>query len=462
MRMSGLDLQRSTRGCWHHGMPDIVHGLSTDSRHFKPRQAFLALRGPHFDGHTFAPRVADRASALIGDSKGIPGWDDISLPQLEVPDTLVALGDIAAAWRRKLAHTTVIAITGSYGKTSVRSMLEHVLQNAGLSVSATHDNRNNLVGVPLTLLDTSPRADIALIECGISEQGEMDRLAEVTRPDAVVLTGLAAAHGEGLGGLSGVAREKHGLLASLPDDGWCALGAGVARQLREHALPLPAACMDMDADAGHIVRWRLDGTMLKLTYGNSEASVSLALPAHHWAANMALTATIILRLAGTLHRENDITLALIAESLDRWRPVHGRMQILKGPNGSMVLDDSYNANPASMQAAINTLAAMNGRRIAILGDMGELGEEAASLHAGLDVSAADMLLLAGPMMRHLADKAKQAMWIPDTEALAQHIAAMIKEGVFKAGDHILVKASRSMYFERIIRLLTDKEGYDAV
>jgi len=462
MRMSGLDLQHSTRGCWHHGMPDAVHGLSTDSRHFEHGQAFLALRGPHFDGHAFASRVADRASALIGDSQGIPGWSNIALPQLEVPDTLIALGDIAAAWRRKLKHTLVIAITGSYGKTSVRSMLAHVLQDAGLSVSATRENRNNLVGVPLTLLDTPASADIALIECGISEQGEMGRLAAIAQPDAVVLTGLAAAHGEGLGGLSGVVQEKHGLLASLPDDGWCALGTGVAQQLHEYALPLPATCMDMDAAAEHIVRWQLDGTTLQLKCGGSEASLSLALPAHHWAANMALAATVILRLAGTLHREDAITLGLIAESLARWRPVRGRMQILKGPNGSMVLDDSYNANPASMQAAMNTLADMDGRHIAILGDMGELGEEAEALHAGLDASAMDMLLLAGPMMRHLADKAKQAAWLPDTETLVQHVAAMMKEGAFRKGDHILVKASRSMRFERITRLLTGKEDTDAV
>ncbi|MFQ5581226.1 MAG: UDP-N-acetylmuramoyl-tripeptide--D-alanyl-D-alanine ligase [Mariprofundaceae bacterium] len=454
MRMSGLDLQQSTRGQWHHGMPDVVYGLSTDSRYFEPEQAFLALRGPHFNGHEFAHQIADRASALIGDREGIPDWHDIALPQLEVQDTLIALGDIAAAWRNRLGHTRVIAITGSYGKTSVRSMLSHILQAAGFCVSATRANRNNLIGVPLTLLDTSVDTDIALIECGISEQGEMDRLASIVQPDVVVLTGLAAAHGEGLGGLGGIVQEKHGMLAALRDDGWCALGAGVEQTIQEYGLTLPASYMNMDTGGEHIVRWQLDGTELRLSNGESEVILTLALPARHWADNMALAATVALQLARSMRQEQVINLPSVAESLGRWRPVAGRMQILAGPNGSTILDDSYNANPASMQAAIDTLTSTEGRHIAILGDMGELGGDAAALHAGLDTSDIDMLLLAGPMMQQLANQSKQAQWLPTTDKAIEHISQMLEKGIFGTGDYILVKASRSMQFDRIVSMLT--------
>ncbi|MDQ6994870.1 MAG: Mur ligase family protein, partial [Mariprofundaceae bacterium] len=201
MRLTGQELAAATQGIWHQGHLDDVTFITTDSRHFQQGAVFLALRGDSFDGHQFAP---DAASALIGDSEGVKAWVDGNIPYLEVSDTLQALGDIAHAWRMKLAQTTVIGITGSYGKTTVRSMLHHLLTGLGLHVHATNANLNNLIGVPQTILATPIDADVALIECGISEQGEMQRLANILSPDGVVMTGMTSAHSEGLGGLEGV------------------------------------------------------------------------------------------------------------------------------------------------------------------------------------------------------------------------------------------------------------------
>jgi len=440
MRLSGADIQYATGGEWLHGIPEWINDVATDTRDFKSGQTFLALRGPNFDGHSFADSVAVHASALIGDSMGVHHWSALSVPQLRVKDTLRALGDIACAWRAHLEHTTVVAISGSYGKTSLRSLLQHALSVLNLSVAATAANLNNLVGVPKTLLAVPADVAVALIECGISEPGEMQRLSAIVQPDVAVLTGITNAHSEGLGGLAGVVAEKAALFSQLNAGAWCVLGEGVAGYLRQQYIPLPPDALDVEQA---VLRWRLDEQCLHLQRGDEQAQIELSLPARHWAANMHLAACIITRLL------TDARLADVAAALATWQPPVGRMQMRTGADGCTVLDDSYNANPTSMQAAIATLAAMPGCKVAVLGDMAELGADSEAAHAGLDVSCIDRLYLVGSKMHALAASSNSARWYPDCRAAAVSLSCE------SFGPHatVLVKASRSMALDAVVNVL---------
>ncbi len=451
MRLSGLDIQHATGGQWHEAMPGSIESIVTDTRDFKSGQTFLALRGPNFDGHRFAASVADKALALIGDAHGIKLWKDLKVSQLEVTDTLVALGDIAHAWRMRLQGTTVVAISGSYGKTSLRSILEHGFTALGFNVVATQANLNNLIGVPQTLLQVPSDSDIALIECGISEQGEMKKLAAIVQPDIAVLTGLTHAHAEGLGGLNGVACEKADLLGNMNDAGWCVLGAGVAEVLKQADVAMSDQALVMDEHgAADTVVWSLDGRTLQLNYDSESAVFELQLPARHWAANMALAASIMLRY---LKQTRPHGLSEVAHALSGWQAPAGRMHIVRGNNGSTVLDDCYNANPVSMQVAVDTLRALDGRRIAILGDMAELGEASQQAHAGMNVSGLDIVYLVGPQMKALADTHTEAIWFATTDDALRAIS----QQQFDSNDTLLVKASRSMRLESIVQVLSKKQ-----
>ncbi|PIP03140.1 MAG: UDP-N-acetylmuramoyl-tripeptide--D-alanyl-D-alanine ligase [Zetaproteobacteria bacterium CG12_big_fil_rev_8_21_14_0_65_54_13] len=440
MRLSGADIQRATGGEWLHGTPARVSEITTDTRDFHAGQCFLALRGPNFDGHHFAVPVADRACALIGDARGARHWSELAVPQLLVTDTLQALGDIAHAWRMQLERTQVVAISGSFGKTSVRSLLQHGLSMLGVRVAATTANLNNLVGVPKTLLAVPADADVALIECGISEIGEMQRLSAIVQPDIAVLTGITSAHSEGLGGLAGVVAEKAKLFTHLNPGAWCALGAGVAGQLSRYQVTPPSDLLDVEQAE---LRWRLEGQCLHFKRGDEQAEIKLALPARHWAANMHLAACIIMRLMA------DVRLHDVVAALASWQPPAGRMQVLTGSDGCTVLDDSYNANPISMQAALDTLKAMPGCRVAVLGDMAELGQESKAAHTGLDVSGIDRLYLVGSKMHDLAIGSSSARWYPDHRAAA---ASLSRES-FGPEATVLVKASRSMALEAVVNVL---------
>ena len=442
----------ATGGSWHGAIPEVITAIATDTRDFKADQVFLALRGPHFDGHTFAAPVADRALALIGDREGVSLWSGIDTSKLEVNDTLQALGDIAHAWRIRLEHTTVIAITGSYGKTSLRSILETGFAALGLNISATRANLTNLIGVPQTLLSVPCEAEIAVIECGISETGEMARLAAMVQPDIAILTGMTAAHAEGLGGLAGVVREKALLLEHLNGNGWCGLGEGVADLLRANHIALPEHSLTLDAvGESDAVSWQLVGRELLMRWREEEASMALALPAAHWAANIAFAASIMLRYLNGCDRKAG--LAEVATAISNWQPPAGRMQQCEGLNGCLVLDDCYNANPVSMQAAIDTLRALDGGRIAILGDMGELGEGSEDAHSGIDIQGLDRVYLIGARMQTLAAKHPEARWFASTD---DAVAGLSGEA-FDAGDTVLVKASRSMALESVVRLLCREE-----
>jgi UDP-N-acetylmuramoyl-tripeptide--D-alanyl-D-alanine ligase len=445
MQLSGSAIEQATNGFWHGPAPEMITGLMTDTRKFESGQAFLALRGPHFDGHRFAASVADRAQALIGDAAGVGLWRDLETCQLEVPDTLRALGDIARAWRLQLEQTLVIAISGSHGKTSVRSLLQHGFSALGLHVAASRANLNNLVGVPETLLSIDRDADLALIECGISEVGEMRRLAAMVRPDIAVMTAIGAAHGEGLGGEAGIVREKAALLERLDAPAWAALGAGVAGRLKRLGIALPEQTLSMDQPDA--VQWRLEGTRLQLHQGGEQAGIRLSLPARHWAANLALAANVMLRV---MHqRGEDVSLAQAAALLADWQPPNRRLQPLSGRGGCVILDDCYNAAPASMQAALDTLTAMDGRHVAVLGDMAELGAQSRQAHEGLNLAGVDEIYLIGLQMKALAARYPAARWF---ETTAEAIDGL-QGREFAAQDIILVKASRYMALEAVTDFL---------
>lgn len=443
MRMTGMRLARAAHGSWHGPAAEVVLGLSTDSRTLVTGEAFLALKGPHFDGHEhYAQAVAKGASALIGAENRVAGWDEAGVPVLVVDDTLMALAAIAEEWRRGFS-ARVIAITGSYGKTTVRSLLQHVLSRLGLRVAATLANNNNLVGVPKTLLAAGGDEDVVLVECGISEPGEMARLAAMVRPDVAVLTGIALAHTERLASVEGVVREKALLLQASRQ--WCALGEGVESLLRRYAL-IPAVDW-FAADGPGGVRWRLEGDILSLLDGRETAVCTLRLPARHWAADAALVAGIVRRIRPA------VTLADVAGALSDWQPPAGRMCPLGGPRGSHIYDDSYNANPASMAAALDTLRRLPGRRLAVLGDMLELGVASAQAHAGLDVSGLDRLVLVGTQMRALCRDHADAEWLPDAAAAARWVSGW----QLTPDDHVLVKGSHGMGLDRVVRALTEGE-----
>lgn len=442
--MTGAQVAQATRGRWLGHPPAQVCAICTDTRRIRPGDTFLALRGPHFDGHVFA-RTAARtgAAALIGDQTGVHGWQGIPLPQLEVEDSLTALGDIAAAWRQRFSGK-VVAITGSVGKTSLRSMLEHALPRLGLHVAATHANENNLIGVPTTLLHARGDEDVILIECGISEPGEMRRLAAIVRPDIAVITAVTEAHTEGLGGLAGVLREKATLFSGLQPQGWGALGAGVHKDMLRHGLKPGCSLLDMDDPETGSVRWRLTGTRLRLRLANQQADIELALPAAHWGANMALATSILCRLAGS-------SLPIAVQALAGWHPPGGRMRMLPGTAGCHIIDDTYNANPASMQAALDTLKRLPGRHFAIIGDMAELGDDAARMHASIDPGSLDGLILVGRHMQGLHARYGKAACVADADTAI----AIARAWPLAAGDYVLVKASRCMQLERVVRALTD-------
>jgi len=459
MRMTGAELQKATRGAWRKGVPESISGISTDSRNFAEGSAFLALRGPNFDGHRFADQLFTKASAMIGDAQGVQLWESYETPQLQVEDTLAALGDIANAWRNRLKQTTVIAITGSYGKTTVRSMLVQIFTSLSRNTAATHANLNNLIGVPTTLLGIDKSAEIALIECGISEEGEMRRLSEIVQPDVAVITGLAPAHSSGLGGMKGVASEKTALLSHLRPQGWCLLGEGVAKQLSQHEQTISHDAIDMDQGADEAVQWYLNDHQLTLTYRGELAKIKLALPASHWAANMALAVTIAMRYFNQKNDKTTPAFAKVVATLADWKPVEGRMEIVTGINGASVMDDSYNANPASMQAALDTLTRLSGRRIAIIGDMGEL-DDPGSAHCSLNLSDIDMVILVGREMEAAKESCPDAIWFATTD----EAVAWTKENMttFNSSDHILIKASRSMQLDRVVRLMVNQEAIHAL
>ncbi len=431
-----------------------IAGVSTDTRAIQPGQLFVALRGERFDAHDFLDQaIAAGAAALLVDAARLP--QDVGVPAIAVADTRLALGQLAAWWRRQF-NLPVIAVTGSNGKTTTKEMIASILQAAhGDAVLATRGNLNNDIGLPLTLLalDGSHRA--AVVEMGMNHPGEIDYLTRIGVPTVALVTNAQRAHLEGMGDLDEVAREKGAIFNGLAgegvavfnaDDAYAAYWRGVAG-----TRPVLSFALDQAADVTAKVRQQGLEMVLQLQAPQGELEVRLRLPGRHNARN-ALAAAAACLAAG-------VPLSAVGQGLAAFAGVKGRLQRRAGKRGAEILDDTYNANPDSVRAGIDVLASTIGRKLLVLGDMGEIGEASGQYHDEIGGYAksqgVDLLYAFGDAskaaVRNFGDGGRHFC------AIDKLIAAVDKQ--LAPETTVLVKGSRFMKMERVADALVAEEKH---
>ncbi|MDT0618083.1 UDP-N-acetylmuramoyl-tripeptide--D-alanyl-D-alanine ligase [Salinisphaera sp. P385] len=421
-----------------------VEGVSTDTRRLAPRCLFVALRGEHHDGHEFVRRAATLAAGAALVAREVDGGP----AQIVVGDTLAALQRLAAAWRLR-SNAPVLAVTGSNGKTTVKTMLAAILGQSG-RVLATRGNLNNHIGVPLTLLELGAEHDFAVVEMGANHPGEIALLTRLARPNVGLITNAGDAHLEGFGSREGVARAKGELFADLAADGIAVINADDAYadlwgELAGDRRQLRFGLRGKTEVRAHDVATEANGMRFVLTAPDGEAAVTLPLAGRHNVAN-ALAAAAAAAAVGT-------PVAAIAAGLAAVPPVAGRLRARSATGGATLIDDSYNANPDSLAAAIEVLTAGTGQAWLVLGDMAELGDATDKRHA----EAGRLARKAGvrrlfTIGRHSALAAGTfgdgARHYEEREALVRDVADGLSADVT-----VLVKGSRSAGMEQVVEAL---------
>ena len=423
----------------------VFRGVSTDTRKLLPGSLYFALQGPNFDGHAFVEEARDQGAVAAAVSRPC----DSSLPQMEVADTRLALGQLGAFWRQQFS-LPVVAITGSNGKTTVRAMIESILSTCG-RVLSTQGNLNNDIGLPLTLARLGPEDQYAVLEMGANHHGEIDYLAGLAQPSIAVVTNAGPAHLEGFGDMEGVARAKGELFARLDAGATAVINADdvfapLWRSLASHCRIVE---FGLDAEATVTAGWAGDtrGSEVRLRAPQGEIGFRLPLPGRLNVMN-ALAACAASLAAGA-------DLAAVGHGLESLSPVAGRFNIHSLPGDITLIDDTYNANPESLQAALDVLTLSDGDSWLVLGDMGELGATAASLHAavGRKARAAGVTRLYG--LGELAGQAVAAFDGPGGAFSTLDELLDVLSAQLTGPLHILVKGSRSMHMERVVAALDD-------
>jgi len=442
--------------------------VSIDSRNISPGDLFVAIVGEAHDGHGFAKDVVEQgvgglvvAKEKTGDLP-VSAWQSQNIACVAVSDTTRALGDLAA-FHRARADAALIAITGSNGKTTTRQMTAAVTARKFNTLS-TIGNYNNLIGVPLTLLRLAPGHRWAVVELGTNRPGEIARLAQISSPDIGVITNIGPAHLEGLGSLDGVMREKGQLIDHLKAKGVAVLNAD-DRRVSKIAAEIDRAEKEVlffglseNADIrATAVNEKTNGISFTLELPQGSLAVDLKVAGQFMVTN-ALAAAAVGHLLG-------LSPAEIKAGLETFEPVWGRMNILQTANGIHVIDDTYNANPDSMKAAISTLNSLsaNSRSVFVAGDMLELGAQAESLHRQIGAWAAaagiSELWVTGEYADALAAGAKDAgmksenIFIGSQEKILDQLRDSLKPG-----DWVLVKGSRGARMDDIVKGIKEWAG----
>lgn len=430
------------------GEDKTVHKIVTDSRSLMPDDLFLALKGVNFDGHRFLEQAVDKqCSAVIVDHDC-----QLAVPQIVVSDTHKALGKVAAYVKQRVAPKTV-AITGSSGKTTVKEMVAAILARLG-NVLATQGNFNNDIGVPLTLLRLEQQHDFAVVELGANHMGEIAYTSALVQPDVAVINNIAAAHLEGFGDLCGVARAKGEIFEGLREGGValynqdCKLANKWQWRLTDKNVRRFSCFNKADCYSSDVILDENGCASFTLTTTVGSQFIELTVPGRHNVCNAVAAAAIALEFGASL---DDIRLGLLDMA-----SVKGRLNLYQLNDKFKLIDDTYNANVESIKAAIDLLANYSGRRILVLGDMGELGSDARSYHQEVGEYAAekniDDLLTFGVLSQSTSDAFASANHhgehFSEREQLVSQLQAMLVDEQQQIS--ILVKGSRSSHMEYVV------------
>ena len=431
-------------------------GVSTDSRQLVPGSLFVALRGERFDAHDFLGQLVDKPLAAVVVER-LP--EHYPLPAIVVPDTLVALGRIGNVWRRRFA-IPIIGVTGSNGKTKVKEMIAAILAAAFGDDArlATQGHLNNEIGVPLTVTRLTDAHKAAVVELGMNHPGEIGRLAAIAEPTVALVNNAQREHQEFMHTVEAVARENGAVLQALPQDGvavfpgddeFTELWRELAGDRKVMTFGLTDHC---DVRASYTTNGF--GSELAVDAGVQRFTIQLAAAGVHNVRN-ALAATACALAAG-------IPVDAIVRGLEAFAPVSGRLQRKQAVSGATVIDDTYNANPDSVRAAIDVLAQYPSPRILVLGDMGEVGTQGPEFHQEIGAYAAsrgiDTVLATGDLARHMTGSGAQHY-----EQFDELLAALDQKLGSKSDATVLVKGSRFMKMERVVQHLiaTTNTGNDA-
>jgi UDP-N-acetylmuramoyl-tripeptide--D-alanyl-D-alanine ligase len=424
---------------------DVVQSVCTDTRQAVRGSLFFALAGEHSDGHDYVVQAFAAGAVGAVASKEVL---DAAGPLLIVPDTLRSLGDLAMHYRRQFA-IPVVGVTGSVGKTSTKEMIATVLRTK-YNTLASAKNFNNEIGVPMTLFGLTKAHEVAVIEMGMRGLGEIDRLAEIAQPTIGLITGIGYAHIERLGSQQNIAQAKSELLARLPSDGVAILPSH-----------------DPFCDT---LRSRVPVGCRILTYDRSaQDTIPLQVIGVHHIGNAAAALAVASALA--------VPRPQAMAALGQWQGAEGRMVVRETPEGWHVLDDCYNAGPESMEAALATLAASAPSvRVAVLGDMRELGDFAPEAHRRVGRAVVDqhvsLLVTVGALAEEIANEARRyadclgaappgIQRFAATEQAAANIRSVLAAEAVCSEAWILVKGSRAMEMEQIVAALTGEQNRDA-
>lgn len=430
-----------------------LSGLTTDSRRIAPGNLFVALRGDNFDAHDFLEQVASSGAAAVI-AERVPA--NFALPAIIVPDTKQALAETGRYWRQQFT-LPVIGVTGSNGKTTVKEMIASILATAFGEAArlSTSGNLNNEIGVPLTLFGLTAQHRAAVIEMGMNHPGEIALLASVAQPGVVLVNNAQREHQEFMQTVQAVAEENGSAIRALPQDGvavfpyadeYSALWAAYAKESGQRRILRFGLQAEAEVSASYVPQQF--GSLLTASFQGRNHSIRLHAAGEHNVLNALAAAACCLAIG--------IPDAQIVQGLEAFAPVKGRLQAQTLSNGALLIDDTYNANPDSVRAAIDVLRQSAGPRMLVLGDMGEVGVNGPQFHAEIGAYARESgithLYLLGELVAHAVSAyGTGAQHFASVEALQSALAAALTPD-----STVLVKGSRFMKMERVVQYLASQ------